>query len=117
MNNATVSGNLGRDMEVRAEDDGELVGEISIGVNEYLGKDEDGTTKNWTTWVTAVIYGRARVQRHQDKALKGRRVTVTGPLRTKRYRISDERSVPLTFIRVEEIEWGDLPRHSSEQQT
>ena len=110
-----VSGHLGRDMELRSNPDGTLVGEISIGVNDFDGKDGNGAPKFWTTWVTGVIYGK-RVQALQDELLKGRKVTITGQLRTRNYKISEEKVMPLTYVKVDQIEFEHARNQSSPQQ-
>lgn len=117
MNNVFISGHLGRDMEVRAEEEnGELVGELSIAISDYIGKDGAGVSKYWTTWISAVVKGTARVRRLQDLCTKGRKVTVSGVLRNRRYKVSEEKSLQVTYILVDEVEPGPLPTGPGEQQ-
>lgn len=117
MNNVFISGHLGRDMDVRAEEEsGELVGELSIAINDYIGKDNAGGSKYWTTWMSAVIKGTTRVRRLQDLCTKGRKVTISGALRTRRYRISEEKALQMPYILVDDIEPGPLPSGPGEAQ-
>lgn len=112
MNKSIISGNLGRDMDVRSEPDGSLVGELSIAVNDYAGKDEAGNAKYWTTWVTAVLYGK-RVQSLQDEMREGKKVYVTGQMRTRRYKIGEDQFMPLTYIKIDELDFDRNRNQSS----
>ena len=103
MNIVTVDGRLGHDIDLRVDATGRIEGEISVAVNDYIGRDENTKeARYWTTWVTAVIRGE-RARALQDQLYKGRYVVVSGQLRTKNYKISDTKTLPMTFIQVSDI--------------
>lgn len=104
MNQTTISGHLGKDLDLRIGENNRAEGEISVAVNDYVGRDERGEPKFWTTWVTAVIYG-DRAKALQDHLYKGRFVVVSGQLRTRNYKVSDGKTLPLTYILVDAIEF------------
>jgi single stranded DNA-binding protein len=102
MNVVTISGHLGDDVDVRFKQGGEAEGEFSVAVNDYIGKDEANQPKYWTTWVQCKVTGK-RALALQDELYRGRLVTVSGQLRTSRYKISDDRYVNVTFILVDDV--------------
>ena len=105
MNHVVVSGHLGKDIDLRIDSDRRAEGEISVAINDYIGRDEaTGDTKYWTTWVTAVIRGE-RARALQDQLYSGRFVVVSGQLRTRNYKVSEGKTLPLTYISVENIEF------------
>jgi single-stranded DNA-binding protein len=105
MNHTLVSGKLGRDMDLRAESNSRMEGEISVAVNDYIGSDEvTGDPKYWLTWVSCVIRGN-RARALQDQLYKGRFVVITGQLRTRNYKLEDGKTLPLTYVLVDHIEF------------
>ena len=104
MNITTISGRLGKDIEIRVDEKKMIEGEISIAVNDYIGKSAQGEPKYWLTWVTCVIRGE-RVMALQDQLCKGRFVCISGQLRTRNWKTSDGKTVPVSYVLVDNIEF------------
>lgn len=104
MNRVIVAGHLGKDIDIRVGERGVIEGEISIALNDYIGNDGSGKAKYWTTWVTAVIFGE-RARALQDAMYSGRFVTVGGQLRTVPYKVNETKTLQLTYIKVEDIDF------------
>lgn len=121
MNVSICSGHLGRDIDLRIDENGWAEGEISVAVNDYIGRNEEtGEAKIWTTWVTCVIRGK-RATALQDQLYQGRFVVVHGQLRTRNYKIAEGKTMPLTYILVDAIEFDQRARpapaaHPGQQQ-
>jgi single stranded DNA-binding protein len=107
MNTVMMSGRLGRDMEVRVGRNKEMEGNFSIALSDYIGKDEAGAAKYWTTWVNVVLRGTNRVTALQDELTKGRFVVVEGQLRTweSKPKTPDEKPHTVTYVLADEVEF------------
>lgn len=105
MNRWTGSGNLGADIDVRYKEEGKVEGSFDIALNEYVGKDPvSGEAKYETIWIECVIKDR-RAQTLQDELYLGRHVTVSGRLRTSKWKVDDKNWVRYTYVLVEEIDY------------
>lgn len=105
MNHVVISGHLGKDIDLRIGENNRAEGEISVAVNDYIGRDDStGDAKYWTTWVTCVIYG-DRARALQDQLYKRRFVCVSGQMRTRNYKVAEGKTMPLTYILVDHIEF------------
>lgn len=105
MNIVTISGHLGKDMDLRIDEQKRPEGELSVAINDFIGMDQETQQpRYWTTWQTAVLRG-DRAIALQDRLYKGRSVWITGQLRTRNYRIGEDKTMPLTYILVEKIEF------------
>ena len=99
MNIAILTGNLGRDPEIRITAKGEPVMNFPIGVQ--TGRSDSPCTM----WVDCAIWG-TRAESLQPYMIKGARVTVSGQIRTEEF--TDKNGVPRTKVclKVNEL---DLP--------
>lgn len=104
MNIVCVSGHLGRDIEIRVDESQRVEGEFSVAINDYINKDENGQAKYWTTWATVVVRGKLALSL-QDQLYKGRFVTVEGALRSRNYRVSDDKTVTVHYVLASRIEF------------
>lgn len=104
MNHVTISGHLGRDMDLRFDEHKRAEGELSVAISDYIGIDaETKEPRYWTTWQTAVLRG-DRAVALQDRLYKGRAVWISGQLRTRNYKVAEGKTMPLTYILVDQIE-------------
>ena len=71
MNSMIISGNLGRDMEVRYTQNQKAIGSFPLPVKQGYGEHEK------TSWVEVKILG-DRAQKLQPYLVKGKEVTVSG---------------------------------------
>lgn len=104
MNLAILTGNLGRDPELRSVNGDSVLG-FSIGV-------QTGTRdKPNTMWVACSIWGK-RATSLQPYLAKGHRVTVSGSIRMEEYK--DKDGTPRTALRMS-VDQIDLPPKSEGQ--
>lgn len=104
INNIIISGNLGKDAEVRESRDGKLFTRFSIAFEERK-KDCKGEWVDETGWIGAVIFGE-RGEKLADTLKKGTPVTVSGKLSYSTYVGSDDVKRTSYEIRVDEIVIG-----------
>jgi single-strand DNA-binding protein len=111
MNLATLSGNLGRDPELR-QHNGDNILNFPIGVQ--IGTKD----KPETMWVDCALWGK-RATSLQPYMAKGQRVTVSGPIKLEAYTAKD--GTPKTRLRlsVDQIDLppkGDAPAQTQQAQ-
>jgi single-strand DNA-binding protein len=111
MNLATLSGNLGRDPELR-QHNGDNILNFPIGVQ--IGTKD----KPETMWVDCALWGK-RATSLQPYMAKGQRVTVSGPIKLEAYTAKD--GTPKTRLRlsVDQIDLppkGDAPAQTQQTQ-
>lgn len=104
MNLAILTGNLGRDPELRAHG-GDNILNFAIGV--ATGTRE----KPETMWVDCALWGK-RATTLQPYLFKGSRVTVSGPLKLEEYTAKD--GTPKTRLRLS-VDQIDLPPKAGDQ--
>lgn len=78
INNVCISGNIGRDPEIRATQGGSSILTFSLAVSERVKKGEEWT--DYTNWVDVVVFGRRADSLHRILA-KGMKVAIDGKLR------------------------------------
>ena len=83
VNSVTISGNLTRDIELRATPSGYPVGGFSVAVNERR-KQQDGSWEDYPNYFDCTLLG-DRAQKLQQYLAKGTKVTVSGKLRQRRW--------------------------------
>jgi single-strand DNA-binding protein len=98
MNISILTGNLGRDPELR-QHNGDNILNFAIGV-------QTGTKdKPETMWVDCALWGK-RATSLQPYMAKGQRVTVSGPIKLEEYKAKD--GTPKTRLRLS-VDQIDLP--------
>lgn len=78
MNSVALSGNIGRDPEIRATQSGTVILNFSLAVSERIKKGDEWT--DYTNWVDIVVFGR-RADSLGKILSKGMKVAVAGHLR------------------------------------
>ena len=78
VNRVTLSGNIGRDPEVRATQSGTSILTFSLAVNERVKKGEN--YEDYTNWVDVVVFGR-RADSLGKILAKGMKIAIDGRLR------------------------------------
>lgn len=78
MNSACLSGNIGRDPEIRSAQSGTSILNFSLAVNERIKKGEEWI--DYTNWFDVVVFGR-RADSLSKILAKGMKVAVSGHLR------------------------------------
>jgi single-strand DNA-binding protein len=98
MNLATLSGNLGRDPELR-QHNGDNILNFAIGVQ--IGTKD----KPETMWVDCALWGK-RATSLQPYMAKGHRVTVSGPIKLEAYTAKDGTAKTRLRLSVDQV---DIP--------
>ena len=78
INRVSLSGNIGREPEIRATQSGMSILTFSLAVNERVKKGEEWT--DYTNWVDIVVFGKRADSLHKILA-KGMKVAIDGKLR------------------------------------
>ena len=98
LNVCTVSGNLGREAELRLAPNGTAVVTFSLAVNRRR-KAQDGSYEDETNWVPCVMFGKRGEALQQGGYLpKGAKVAVTGHLRESRWEKDGQRRSKLELF-------------------
>ena len=79
INQVTISGNLGRDSELRKTQSGMAILSFTVAVNERR-KNSQGEWSDYTNWVGVSMFG-TRAEKLHDYLKKGTKVCVQGKLR------------------------------------
>ena len=109
MNLAILSGNLGRDPELRTHN-GDNILNFAIGVATGT-KD-----KPETMWVDCALWGK-RATSLQPYLAKGNRVTVSGPLKLEEYKAKDGTMKSRLRLSIDQIDLPPKMEQSSTGQT
>lgn len=96
MNNITVTGNIGKDIELRYTPSQMAIAEFSLA--STTGKDD----KKKTTWFTVKVFG-ATAEHLCNTAAKGDRVIVVGRQETDEYTKKDGSKGSFTYLIADEI--------------
>ncbi len=117
VNIAIVSGNLGRDPEVRFTQSGRAVANFSVATNEsWIG--QDGNRQERTEWHNIVVWGKQAESCGQYLA-KGRQVLVHGRIQTRKWTDQngqDRYTTEIVAQRVQFLGGGGGARASQEAQ-
>ena len=104
LNRVTLIGNLGREPELRATNDG-AVCTFSIATNEFYGTVEE--RKQHTEWHNIVTFGKL-AQNCSRYLKKGSRVFIDGAIRASNYEDSLGKSIRKTSIYPITVQFLDL---------
>ncbi|WP_333023216.1 single-stranded DNA-binding protein [Wolbachia endosymbiont of Pentidionis agamae] len=90
MSNGTVNkviliGNLGRDPEIRATQNGKEMAAFSIATSESWVDKLSGTRSEKTEWHNIVVFNDGLVKLIKDYVKKGNKVYIEGTLRTRKW--------------------------------
>lgn len=111
LNQVTLSGNLGKDSELRMTATGTAVLTFSIAVNERR-RQQDGTYQDKTSWFDCVMFG-ARAQDIEPYLRRGTKLSLTGHLNQNKYE-KDGRTYSRVEIIVDEVELMNARREAQQ---
>lgn len=80
INSVSISGNLGRDPELRVTPTGTSVLSLSVAVNDRVRDQQTGEWRDRANWVDVVVFG-SRADAIAPFLAKGSKVAVSGRLR------------------------------------
>ena len=101
INQVTISGNLGRDSEIRRTQSGMTILSFSVAVNERR-KNNQGEWSDYTNWVGVSMFG-TRAEKLHEYLTKGTKVCVQGKLRYSEWERDGQKKNKLEVI-ADEIE-------------
>lgn len=111
VNQVTIAGNLGRDVELRYTPTAKAVANLSVATNRIY-KDSEGNTKKDTQWHRVVVWGKT-AENCKKFLAKGRSVYVQGRLQTRSFTDADGQKRWTTEIVAERVQFG--PKRSTDQ--
>lgn len=114
LNSVQLIGRLGRDPELRVTAGGTGVCEFSVATNRIAGRNANGEREYATEWINVQVWEKL-ADVCNTYLRKGRRVMVSGSLRTDSWedRDSGQRRYK-TYVRGYEVMFLDTPDDSSE---
>lgn len=103
LNTVAVSGNLGKDAELKSSQSGTAILRFGVAVNERR-KDQSGNWTDYTNWIGCVMFGK-RAQSVAQYLTKGTKVTVQGKLHYSSWQGNDGKNHSKLEIMVDELEF------------
>lgn len=101
INQVTISGNLGRDSELRKTQSGMAILSFTVAVNERR-KNSQGEWSDYTNWISVSMFG-TRAEKLHDYLKKGTKVCVQGKLRYSEWERDGQKKSKVEVI-ADEIE-------------
>jgi len=85
INRATILGNIGKDPEIRALNNGKPVATFSVATSEKWKDKTTGETKELTEWHRVVVFSEPLIDVIKNIVQKGTRVYIEGKLHTRKW--------------------------------
>lgn len=117
INNHTIMGHLGQDVELRYLASGTAVAELSIATTEKWKDKQTGEQKERTDWHKVSLFGKSAEWAGEHR--KGELVWVSGPSRTDKWQDKNGQDRYTTKIYAREVKWfqrgdGNQPAQSQD---
>ena len=103
INHVAISGNLGRDAELRSTRSGMAILNFGVAVNERKKNNQTGDWDDYTNWIDCVLFG-TRAEKIANYLTKGTKVAVEGKLRWSQWEKNGEKRSKIEVV-VDEIEF------------
>lgn len=104
VNNATISGNLCRDIEVRRTQSGFAIGEFSVAVNERVKNSQSGEYEDYANFIDCKLLGK-RCESLERYLVKGTKATVQGRLHQERWESKEGKKMSKLILIVDDLEF------------
>lgn len=85
LNKVIIIGNLGKDPEIRATQDGREIASLTIATSESWKDKNTGERKSKTEWHNVVVFSEGLVRVLKSYARKGSKLLVEGQLQTREW--------------------------------
>lgn len=108
MNVAVVSGYLGKDPEIRyaTGNSGKFCyASFNVAVNEYSGKNEDGSKKHEVNWIRVEASGRL-AELCEAYLRKGMYAEIEGKIKVSVYKTKEGKTTSYQYVKAEKLEWS-----------
>lgn len=116
INVVTISGNLGRDPELRSTQGGTQVLTFSLAVSDRKRNPQSGEWEEVTNWVPCVVFGN-RAESLSRFLSKGMKCAVEGKLRQSSYKDKSGQNRSKIEVIVDEVEFMSQSKGNQSQQT
>ena len=103
INHVAISGNLGRDAELRSTRSGMAILNFGVAVNERKRNNQTGDWEDYTNWIDCVLFG-TRAEKIANYLTKGTKVAVEGKLRWSQWERDGQKRSKIE-VAVDEIEF------------
>ena len=109
MNNASITGRLGRDIELRYSESGTAIARFTVAVDRFTKGKRD------TDWINVTAFGK-QAENASQYLHKGSKCGVTGSIKTGSYERQDGSKVYTFEIWANTIDYLDSREEKQEQQ-
>ena len=104
INRCIISGNIGRDPELRSTAGGSQILSFSLAVNDRKKNKQTGEWEDYTNWADCIVFGN-RATALADMLRKGSKVAVEGKLRYSSWEAKDGTKRSKLEVVVDEVEF------------
>lgn len=104
MNICTISGNIGRDAELRYLTNGTPVADFSVATNR-VWTNASGERQEKVTWFKVTVWGK-RAEGIAPHIKKGNKITVSGEIEASAYLAQNGEARATLELRADQIEFG-----------
>ncbi|WP_130811417.1 single-stranded DNA-binding protein [Olsenella sp. Marseille-P4559] len=111
LNKVAISGNLGKDSELRVTQGGTAVLTFSVAVNERR-RQQDGAYQDKANWIDCVMFGK-RAEGIQPYLRRGSKLALTGHLNQNKYE-HDGKTYSRIEVVVDEVELMNTRRETQQ---
>jgi single-strand DNA-binding protein len=115
MNITVISGNVGRDAELRYTPSGVAVADFSVATNRVWTDRNTNERREKTTWFKVTVWG-ARAESLAPHIKKGNRITVSGEIDCSAYQNQGGEARATLELRADQITFGGGNNTTSEPQ-
>lgn len=88
LNRATIIGNVGKDPEIRATQDGREIASLTVATSESW-KDKSGEKQSATEWHRVTVFNEGLVKVIKQYVTKGTKIMVEGQIKTRKWTNKD----------------------------
>lgn len=110
-------GNVGKDPEIRAMQDGKEVANLSLGVSESWKDKSTGERKQKTEWVKVSCFNEGLVGVIKNYVHKGSKLYISGKMQTKKWVDKDGQDRYSTEIQLQSLEMLDSKKSDNSEQS
>jgi len=85
LNRATIIGNVGKDPEIRATQDGREIASLTVATSESWKDKNTGEKKESTEWHRVVVFNEGLVKVIKQYVTKGTKIMIEGQIKTRKW--------------------------------
>jgi single-strand DNA-binding protein len=89
LNRATIIGNVGKDPEIRATQDGRKIASLSVATSESWKDKNTGEKKESTEWHRVSVFNEGLVKVIEQYVTKGTKIMIEGQIKTRKWMDKD----------------------------